>query len=42
MNIENYLGVIFITHDPSLANRADRMVEIKDGIIVEDRVSVSK
>jgi len=29
--------LMVVTHDPALAGRADRMVEIRDGEIVEDR-----
>jgi putative ABC transport system ATP-binding protein len=29
--------LILITHDPALAERCDRVIGLKDGLIVEDR-----
>ncbi|MGR3765793.1 ABC transporter ATP-binding protein [Rossellomorea sp. NS-SX7] len=37
LNKEKGCGVIFVTHDPSLAEKASRMIEMKDGIIISDR-----
>jgi macrolide transport system ATP-binding/permease protein len=33
--------VIIVTHDPDIAKRADRIIEIRDGVIVSDRRSRS-
>jgi putative ABC transport system ATP-binding protein len=30
--------LVIITHDPALAERCDRVVEMRDGVIVADRV----
>lgn len=34
-------GVIFVTHDRQLAERADRVIEMKDGIVVSDSYTSS-
>jgi ABC-type lipoprotein export system ATPase subunit len=39
-NKEKGCGVIFVTHDPNLAAKANRVIEMKDGKIVSDRVGV--
>ncbi|RLQ94212.1 ABC transporter ATP-binding protein [Falsibacillus albus] len=36
LNKEKGCGVIFVTHDPLLAGRADRIIEMKDGEIISD------
>lgn len=36
LNKEKGCGVIFVTHDPELASRADRIVEMKNGRIIND------
>ncbi|MFC4617919.1 ABC transporter ATP-binding protein [Camelliibacillus cellulosilyticus] len=41
LNKEKGLGVLFVTHDPGLARRADRMVTLKDGQIVADTAAVA-
>ncbi|CAN7502457.1 ABC transporter ATP-binding protein [Rossellomorea sp. LjRoot5] len=38
LNKEKGCGVIFVTHDSELALKADRIIEMKDGRIVSDRV----
>lgn len=35
LNVENNCGVLFVTHDPILANQADRIIEMKDGNIMK-------
>ncbi|MFD1018357.1 ABC transporter ATP-binding protein [Thalassobacillus hwangdonensis] len=40
LNQEQGCGVIFVTHEPELAARADRTIEMKDGVIVKDSRSV--
>ena len=37
LNREKGCGVIFVTHDPALAAKADRMIEMKDGKILSDK-----
>jgi ABC-type lipoprotein export system ATPase subunit len=37
LNIEKKCGVIFVTHDMSLAQKADRVIFMKDGVITEDK-----
>lgn len=36
LNREKGCGVIFVTHDPRLAAKADRVIEMKDGVILSD------
>ncbi|WP_226672578.1 ABC transporter ATP-binding protein [Rossellomorea aquimaris] len=38
LNKEKGCGVIFVTHDTELAEKAERIIEMKDGRIVSDRV----
>jgi len=38
LNEEKGCGVLFVTHDPALAERANRTIEMRDGIIIEDRL----
>lgn len=40
LNREKGCGVIFVTHDPRLAAKADRVIEMKDGVIISDSVIV--
>jgi ABC-type lipoprotein export system ATPase subunit len=40
LNKEKGCGVIFVTHDPSLAAKANRIIEMKDGKIIADRAGV--
>ncbi|HET7657758.1 MAG TPA: ABC transporter ATP-binding protein [Bacillales bacterium] len=37
LNRTNGCGVLLVTHDPGLAAKADRMIEMKDGVVVTDR-----
>jgi putative ABC transport system ATP-binding protein len=37
---EKGCGILLVTHDPELARKADRMVEMKDGIIISDTAGV--
>lgn len=34
-------GILFVTHDPVLAAKADRMITMKDGIILSDKVGTN-
>ena len=36
LNKEKGCGVLFVTHDPKLADRANRKIEMRDGEIVSD------
>lgn len=36
LNHEKNCGVLFVTHDRELANRANRIIEMKDGYVVSD------
>ena len=36
LNKEKQCGVLFVTHDPSLAKKANRTIEMKDGQVVFD------
>lgn len=39
LNREKSCGVIFVTHDPRLAAKADRVIEMKDGVILSDSIT---
>jgi ABC-type lipoprotein export system ATPase subunit len=39
LNKEKGLGILFVTHDPFLAKKADRIIELKDGCVINDTVS---
>lgn len=34
LNTEKEVGIVFVTHDSRLAEKTDRIVELKDGIII--------
>ena len=36
LNQEKECGVLFVTHDPELADRANRKIEMRDGVIIAD------
>lgn len=38
LNREKGCGVLFVTHDPELANRANRKIEMRDGLLIADTV----
>jgi len=38
LNEEKGCGVLFVTHDPALAERANRTIEMRDGVIIKDRL----
>ncbi len=38
LNEEKGCGVLFVTHDPALAERANRTIEMRDGVIIENRL----
>jgi putative ABC transport system ATP-binding protein len=37
LNREQGITLVVVTHDPDLADRCDRVIEMKDGRIVADR-----
>ena len=37
LNREQGITLVVVTHDPELADRCDRVIEMKDGRIVADR-----
>lgn len=37
LNEEEGCGVIFVTHDPALARKADRIIEMRDGKVISDQ-----
>lgn len=36
LNAKEHCGIVFVTHDPALAAKADRIITMKDGIVVSD------
>lgn len=36
LNQDKGCGVLFVTHDPELADRANRKIEMRDGVIIAD------
>ncbi|WP_313799028.1 ABC transporter ATP-binding protein [Cytobacillus sp.] len=41
LNQKKNCGVIFVTHDPKLAERAGRVIEMKDGYVISDRAGTN-
>ncbi|MGX9930269.1 ABC transporter ATP-binding protein [Virgibacillus salarius] len=41
LNQEKGCGVIFVTHDPNLASRAERIIRMKNGKLISDTRSES-
>lgn len=41
LNRETGCGVIFVTHDPALAAKADRIIEMKDARVISDRAGMA-
>lgn len=38
LNEEEGCGVVFVTHDPALAKKADRIIEMRDGKKISDEI----
>ena len=36
LNREQHMTVILVTHEPDIAARADRLVRLKDGLVIYD------
>lgn len=34
-------GILFVTHDPILAGKANRVITMKDGVVVADKVGAN-
>ena len=41
LNVLEGCGVLFVTHDPSLAARANRIITMKDAVVLSDKVGVA-
>lgn len=38
LNEEENCGVLFVTHDPKLAQKAERIITLEDGAVVSDKL----
>ncbi|GIO27415.1 ABC transporter ATP-binding protein [Ornithinibacillus bavariensis] len=41
LNEQEECGVLFVTHDPALAAKANRIITMKDGVVLSDKVGIS-
>ncbi|WP_042144352.1 ABC transporter ATP-binding protein [Paucisalibacillus sp. EB02] len=41
LNDQEGCGVLFVTHDPALAAKANRIISMKDGVVLSDKVGVT-
>ena len=41
LNEQEGCGVLFVTHDPALAAKANRIISMKDGVVLSDKVGVA-
>jgi macrolide transport system ATP-binding/permease protein len=43
LELHGQLGVtvVLVTHDPSVAQRASRIIQMKDGVVISDRLANS-
>ncbi|WP_172370307.1 ABC transporter ATP-binding protein [Sporosarcina jiandibaonis] len=41
LNEQEGCGVLFVTHDPALADKAKRIISMKDGDVISDKVGVT-
>jgi ABC-type lipoprotein export system ATPase subunit len=37
LNLNNRTTIVIVTHDPEVASRADRIINLRDGKIVEEK-----
>ncbi|MCM3620374.1 ABC transporter ATP-binding protein [Sutcliffiella horikoshii] len=42
LHAEEGCGVLFVTHDPHLAEKANRIITMKDGAVISDKVGISR
>ncbi len=42
LNEQEGCGVLFVTHDPALAAKANRIISMKDGVVISDKVGVTQ
>jgi putative ABC transport system ATP-binding protein len=40
LNEQEGCGILFVTHDPALAAKANRIITMKDGVVLSDKVGV--
>jgi putative ABC transport system ATP-binding protein len=41
LNEQEGCGVLFVTHDPALAAKANRIITMKDGLVLSDKVGIT-
>jgi len=42
LNVQEGCGVIFVTHDPALAAKANRIITMKDGHVLSDKIGATQ
>lgn len=40
-NLKNTFGILFVTHNLQIAETADRVITIKDGLLFDDKINTN-
>jgi putative ABC transport system ATP-binding protein/lipoprotein-releasing system ATP-binding protein len=41
LNAQENCGIVFVTHDPALAAKANRIITMKDGVVISDLMGIT-
>jgi putative ABC transport system ATP-binding protein/lipoprotein-releasing system ATP-binding protein len=41
LNAQDNCGIVFVTHDPALAAKANRIITMKDGVVISDLMGIT-